>query len=67
VVLKLLAESIRQARESRKTVCLPTPSIRHVALMEFPSIKVPITCARFAVLSRFMSASILPIIRQYKG
>src|ERR1019366_4294571 len=53
------AQARPASSKSRRTVCLPTPSIRHVALMEFPSTKAAITCARRVVLSWFIAVSCL--------
>src|SRR5271155_4833439 len=39
---------------SFKTVCLATPVIRHVALMDAPSTRAPITCDRDEMPRRFI-------------
>lgn|SRR5579872_2586766 len=51
---------------SLSTVCFPTPSIRHVAMIEFSSIRAARTCARFVCLVDSSSFN-LGNYRQYTG
>jgi hypothetical protein len=55
VVPSELAEEIDpRSLSSLRTVCLATPVMRHVALMEVPSTKAAITWERFSVERQFI-------------